>query len=224
MPFACPQCHQKCKSLSGLRRHENSAHRDHPGLSIPVTELRRTYHPSLSGMYTTLPTLLSTHSSQACAVISTAILSPPTFHQKPQPPRRATIGPLLHRGPGSNSQSSCTPMPSFLGEGLTTSSSCGQPRSFPMAALRPSSTTEISIVRSMRSRLEMLSGSTLASSTMALSPRRPVRRNGRQRGTTSGTGTLARLSRTFLLVRTLRATSIMRPIRNSTASGGNTAT
>ena len=49
----CPQCGRRCKSLSGLTRHQNSIHKDNPGLSIPVTELRRTYHPHLNGTYNT---------------------------------------------------------------------------------------------------------------------------------------------------------------------------
>lgn len=49
--FTCPQCGRRCKNLSGLRRHENSAHGEHPGLNIPVTELRRSYHPNLTSTY-----------------------------------------------------------------------------------------------------------------------------------------------------------------------------
>jgi len=49
--FMCPRCDRRCKNLSGLRRHENSAHGGHPGLSVPVTELRRSYHPNLNSMY-----------------------------------------------------------------------------------------------------------------------------------------------------------------------------
>ena len=52
--FMCPQCSRTCKSLSGLTRHKNSAHRDDPRLNIPVTELQRIYHPSLNGTYKTL--------------------------------------------------------------------------------------------------------------------------------------------------------------------------
>lgn len=49
--FACPQCDRRCKNLSGLKRHQNSVHGDHPGLYLPVTELQRNYHPNLNGMY-----------------------------------------------------------------------------------------------------------------------------------------------------------------------------
>ena len=153
MALACPQCHQQCKSLSGLRRHENAIHRAHPGLSVPVAELHRTYHPNLSGMYSTIATLLHTDPSQACAVISKAVLSPPTFRQNPQPPTQMMIGPLFHPEPGLNLQSSRLPTPSFLGERSISSSSCGLPHSFLMAALRPSPTPKISIAKSMRSRL-----------------------------------------------------------------------
>ena len=60
--FTCPQCERRCKSLSGLRRHENSIHQNDPGLNVPVTELRRIYHSNLNGTYNGLditPFLLS---------------------------------------------------------------------------------------------------------------------------------------------------------------------
>lgn len=47
----CPQCSRRCKSLSGLTRHRNSAHGNDARLNIPVTELHRIYHPSLNGTY-----------------------------------------------------------------------------------------------------------------------------------------------------------------------------
>src|SRR6267378_6486982 len=47
--FMCPQCSRRCKSLSGLTRHQNSVHRNDPELSVPVTELQRIYHPTLNG-------------------------------------------------------------------------------------------------------------------------------------------------------------------------------
>jgi len=52
--LTCPQCNQRCKSLSGLKRHQSSVHADNPGLSIPVTELQRVYHPDLNGTYNVL--------------------------------------------------------------------------------------------------------------------------------------------------------------------------
>ena len=65
--FQCPQCGQWCKSISGLTRHQNSAHRDDPGLSLPVTELRRIYHASLNGMCNCLNiTLSSFFKGQRC--------------------------------------------------------------------------------------------------------------------------------------------------------------
>lgn len=56
MFFPCSQCGRMCKSLSGLRRHQNSIHQDHPGLSVPVAELRRVYHPNLNGTFNALDT------------------------------------------------------------------------------------------------------------------------------------------------------------------------
>ena len=58
----CPQCNWRCKNLSGLTRHQNSAHRDDPGLCVPVIELQRTYHPSLNGTYNSLDVTLSSSS------------------------------------------------------------------------------------------------------------------------------------------------------------------
>ena len=68
MSITCPQCSQGCKSLSGLRRHQNALHRDDPGLSVPVTELRRVYHPHLNGTYTTFHATpqFSTSTGQRC--------------------------------------------------------------------------------------------------------------------------------------------------------------
>jgi hypothetical protein len=54
LSFTCPQCDQRCKSLSGLKRHQISVHGDDPRLSIPVTELQKTYHPTLNGTYSPL--------------------------------------------------------------------------------------------------------------------------------------------------------------------------
>ena len=54
MLFTCPQCDRTCKNLSGLKRHQNSVHANNPGLSVPVAELRRIYHPNLNGMYNIL--------------------------------------------------------------------------------------------------------------------------------------------------------------------------
>ena len=51
MWFSCPQCNRRCKSLSGLSRHQNSVHQNDPRLSVPLTELRRIYHPNLNGTY-----------------------------------------------------------------------------------------------------------------------------------------------------------------------------
>ena len=65
LSFTCPQCDRRCKSLSGLKRHQISIHGNDPRLSIPVTELRRTYHPTLNGTYNLLDivTLLILHRS-----------------------------------------------------------------------------------------------------------------------------------------------------------------
>ena len=49
--FTCPQCGRTCRNLSGLTQHQNSAHGEHAGLSIPVSELRRNHHPYLNGTY-----------------------------------------------------------------------------------------------------------------------------------------------------------------------------
>ena len=63
----CPQCDRRCKSLGGLKRHQNSIHRDDPRLAIPVTELQRFYHPNLSGTYEILNiTLFSLSVGQRC--------------------------------------------------------------------------------------------------------------------------------------------------------------
>lgn len=57
--FTCDQCGRRCRSLSGLTRHRNSAHGSDPRLNIPVTELRRIYHPNLNGTYSVLIITLS---------------------------------------------------------------------------------------------------------------------------------------------------------------------
>ena len=63
----CPQCDRRCKSLGGLKRHQNSIHRDDPGLCIPVTELQKIYHPNLNGTYSTCNTTpLSPSAGQRC--------------------------------------------------------------------------------------------------------------------------------------------------------------
>ena len=65
--FMCPQCNRRCKSLSGLTRYRNSAHRDDSRLAVPVTELRRDYHPSLNGTYNVFTiTLFSFFEGQRC--------------------------------------------------------------------------------------------------------------------------------------------------------------
>ena len=61
--FTCPQCDRRCKSLSGLKRHQNSVHGDDPGLSIPVAELQKLYHPNLNGTYNVLDIPLFSFSS-----------------------------------------------------------------------------------------------------------------------------------------------------------------
>ena len=43
--LTCPECGRGCKNLSGLTCHKNAAHTHDPGLTLPVTELRRVYHP-----------------------------------------------------------------------------------------------------------------------------------------------------------------------------------
>jgi len=47
--FTCPRCGRTCRNRGGLTQHQNSAHGEHAGLRIPVTELRRNYHPNLDG-------------------------------------------------------------------------------------------------------------------------------------------------------------------------------
>jgi hypothetical protein len=65
--FACPQCDRRCKNLSGLKRHQNSVHGDHPGLHLPVTELQQNYHPNLNGTYNIFViTLLSFSTGRRC--------------------------------------------------------------------------------------------------------------------------------------------------------------
>ena len=177
--FACPQCAQKCKSLSGLRRHDNSIHQGHPGLGMPVNELCQNHHPSLSGTYNNVLISLCLDSLQACAVIGTEILSHQTSHLKSQPSRQMTIGPPFCPELGLNLQISCLPMPSFLGERSTTSLSCGLPHLFLTATLRPSPTREISIDRLMRSRLAMSSGRAFPCSMKALPLKQPGLQNGR---------------------------------------------
>ena len=51
MFFPCPECARSFRNLSGLRRHQNAIHRNDPGLSVPVAELRRVYHPKLTSTY-----------------------------------------------------------------------------------------------------------------------------------------------------------------------------
>ena len=59
MFLPCPECTRSFKNLSGLRRHQNAVHRNDPGLSVPIAELRRIYHPILTGMYNSPRTTLS---------------------------------------------------------------------------------------------------------------------------------------------------------------------
>ena len=81
--FMCPQCGRRCKSLSGLTRHRNSAHGSDPRLNIPVTELRRIYHPNLNGTYSALiVTLFSFFEGQRCDQRGTFL--PP--EAPPEPP------------------------------------------------------------------------------------------------------------------------------------------
>ena len=116
MWLACPECDRRCKNLGGLKRHQNSAHRNDPGLSIPVTELQVIYHPNLNGTYDTLDTLLSSYSPQAGAVISMEYLFRQTPHQKPQLSRQTTTGRLLHPGLVSNLRNLFIPMLNFRRE------------------------------------------------------------------------------------------------------------
>lgn len=46
----CPNCDRKFRNTSGFKRHFSTIHQHHPGLDVPVTELRRAYHPTLTGM------------------------------------------------------------------------------------------------------------------------------------------------------------------------------
>ena len=67
MSITCPQCDRRCKNLSGLKRHQSSVHRVDPGLTLPITELQRVYHPNLNGTYKILDiTLFSLSIGQRC--------------------------------------------------------------------------------------------------------------------------------------------------------------
>jgi len=79
----CPQCSRRCTSLSGLTRHQNFAHTNDPGLNIPITKLRRVYHPSLNGTYNPFHiTLSSLPKGRRCNQYGT-FLSP---NSPPEPP------------------------------------------------------------------------------------------------------------------------------------------
>ena len=83
LSFLCPQCSRRCKTLSGLTRHKNSAHGDDPRLSIPIAELRRVYHPSLNGTYNFLNiTLFSLPKGRRCD--EHGVFLPPNV--PPEPP------------------------------------------------------------------------------------------------------------------------------------------
>jgi hypothetical protein len=150
MLFTCPECDRRCKSLSGLRRHQNSTHRNDPGLNIPVTELRRIYHPNLNGMYNALRITLSKY-PQASAAIGMEQLFLRTCHQKPQLSRQTVIGHLSYPELVSSSPNLSTPMPNYHREKSTSFSNCGLQRSFPTVTVHPSPTTEISTSRSTQS-------------------------------------------------------------------------
>ena len=81
--FTCPQCGRTCRNLSGLRRHENSAHGEHPGLSVPITELWRNYHPDLNSTCNTFDmTLFSFSTGRRCD--RNGVFVPP--NAPPEPP------------------------------------------------------------------------------------------------------------------------------------------
>lgn len=46
----CPNCNNKFRNRSGFKCHFSTIHQHHPGLDVPVTELRWVYHPTLTGM------------------------------------------------------------------------------------------------------------------------------------------------------------------------------
>ena len=95
--FMCPQCSRRCKSLSGLTRHRNSAHGDDPGLRVPVTELRRIYHPHLNGTCNPLHVaLFSFCEGQRCDRHGTFV-PPNTPLEPPMPKARDDWSPFESR-------------------------------------------------------------------------------------------------------------------------------
>lgn len=85
--LTCPQCGCTCKNLSGLRQHENSAHGGHAGLSIPVTDLRRSYHPNLNGMYKAFSIPLFSPLLAACRCDRNGVFVPPNTPPESSTPK-----------------------------------------------------------------------------------------------------------------------------------------
>ena len=84
--FQCPQCNRRCRNLSSLRQHKNSAHSEHHGLSVLVTELQRSYHPDLNGMCSIFNvTLLLFFAGRRCN--SDGVFVPPSTPPEPPPPK-----------------------------------------------------------------------------------------------------------------------------------------
>ena len=206
MLFICPQCDQRCRSLSGLRRHQNSVHQNNPGLSIPVAEIQRIYHPHLNGMYNHPSMLFYFYFSQASAVTRMEHPLHRTRRQKSRPSRQTTIGRRLRPAPALNSQNTCFLTPNFHGERSTNSSNYGPLHSSPTMIHHPSPAIKISTSKSMPLNSATFSGRALVSAMMALSPKRLALRSGRPQSTTFGIGTLAKWSRTSWQLRTSTAT------------------
>ena len=143
MFFPCPECARSFRNLSGLRRHQNAIHRDDPGLSVPVAELRRVYHPKLTSTYITCFTSLHPYCLQAVAVIRLDHL----FHQmtclKFRPSRQVTIGCLFHHGQALSLRNLCTPMLSSHRERSIGYSNSGPPRLSTTASSCPSVFTNV---------------------------------------------------------------------------------
>ena len=138
LSFVCPQCGRRCKNFSGLTRHRNSAHKDDSRLAIPITELRRVYHPNLDGTYNPLHITLFLLSLKAGPVIAMEHSSPQVPHLKCQLQRRIMTGSLSNHGSHLNLRNFSTPKQNFLSERLTSSLNFGQQRLFCLATIHPS--------------------------------------------------------------------------------------
>ena len=97
LSFACLQCNRRCKNLGGLKRHKNSAHSEHPGLSIPVTELRKNYHPDMNGMYNILDISIFSFSAARRCDRNGAFVPPNTPPESPTPKANDDWSPFTSR-------------------------------------------------------------------------------------------------------------------------------